>query len=290
MEHERYMEWISAALDGELTAEDRAALDAHLAVCPRCARLYERLSRQSAALRELDCAPPEDLARRVLDHLPVQGAPAKKRKLLHWKRWASLAACLVLVFTGGFALSRRGASNVSQSAAYRSVDPTTETALPDGESDAADAFPEETTLAEDHNYAADDRQGKYFEPEHYAFSNEQRVRVCWGHTPAAPSARILNSAGQLADFLAQFPEDDLSALAAPYDDAYFQTGRLLAVVVEANSGSIRYQLDPQGLTSDQVTVLCQTPEVGTDDMAAWLLLAEVDLLFDGYDTLNVAFD
>ncbi len=275
MEHERYMEQISAALDGELTPSERAALDAHLAVCPQCARLYERLSRQSAALRELDCTPPEDLTQRVLDHLPAQDAPAPKGKRVHWQRWASLAACLALVVTGVFALTRQQQPQAPAAMTAYSINDLEQS----DEAAGADIQPRTGGPAE-----------AFSEPEHYAFSNEQRIRVCWGHTPAAPSARILNSADQLADFLAQFPEDDLSGLAASYDDAYFQTGRLLAVVVEANSGSIQFQLDPQGLLSDQVTVQRSAPEIQTDDMAAWLLLAEVDLLFDGYDTLNVTFD
>ncbi len=295
MKHEQYLEWISAALDGELTPEERASLDTHLAVCPQCARLYQRLSSQSAALRELDCDLPDGLDKRILEHLPPQEVRPPKGRVIHWRRWASLAACLAVVVTSAFALTRRQPPQPVPFAAYSDTetappeasdngetqprfinpaagtdDPAAGTALPDdGLSPITGGLPEALS-----------------EPEHYAFSNEQRIRVSWGHTPP-PSARILSSSDQLADFLAQFPENDLSNVSGTYDDAYFQTNRLLAVVVEANSGSVQYTLDPQGLTREQVTVLCQRPEIGTCDMAAWLILAEVDTLFDGGETLTL---
>lgn len=70
MEHEQYIELMSAALDGEITPAERQALEAHLAVCPECAALWEDLRAQSAALRSLDCEVPEGLKARILAELP----------------------------------------------------------------------------------------------------------------------------------------------------------------------------------------------------------------------------
>ena len=61
------------------------------------------------------------------------------------------------------------------------------------------------------------------------------------------------------------------------------------MVAEAGSGSVRFELDPNGLTPDSVTLLVDAPEVGTCDMAAWLILAEVDSSFDGGTALEVLF-
>ena len=82
----------------------------------------------------------------------------------------------------------------------------------------------------------------------------------------------------------------LSDLTAAYDGDYFETGRLLALTVTEPSGSIRHTLAFQGLLWDQVTVERQVPEVGTCDLAAWLILAEVDATFDSGHTLKVVLE
>jgi len=87
--------------------------------------------------------------------------------------------------------------------------------------------------------------------------------------------------------LARFPADDLTELTAAYGEDYFTKRRLLAVVLEESSGSITHQIDFQGLFQEQVIIARQVPKEVTDDMAAWLILAEVDTCFDGGDVLDV---
>ena len=120
------------------------------------------------------------------------------------------------------------------------------------------------------------------------FSNEQYLPVAYGATPQAPSAVILGSVQSLEEYLAAFPQDDLSAAAEPYDESYFESGRLLAVVVETGSGSNRFELAGDGLTQEQVTLKEICPQEGTDDMAAWLILAQVGMEFEDGDVLEVA--
>ena len=58
MNCDQALEAISAALDGELSAKERAQLEAHLAHCPSCAALFDELAGQSRLLRQLDCQVP----------------------------------------------------------------------------------------------------------------------------------------------------------------------------------------------------------------------------------------
>ena len=51
----------------------------------------------------------------------------------------------------------------------------------------------------------------------------------------------------------------------------------MVLYVSAGSGSIRFAIDSMSLHSDRmtVTVSATSPEIGTADMAAWLLFGEV---------------
>ena len=310
MDCEKYLERMSAALDGECSAEERRELDSHLAACPRCADLFKALSDQSAALRELDCEPPAGLTQRIMANLPEQKKPGK---VIHWKRWGSLAACLILVAAVGILVPRSmRAGSAAPMSAYPSAalvaeEPSADLrfgnsstsfgGLKDG-SDAVEAKePGAAPEASGYELAPNAAQ----EPDFCFFDNQQTIRVSYGATPAAPSARIIGSTEELAGYLAQFgplayngegnplPMEELDALAGTYTEEFFETGRLLCVVVEASSGSTRYELDPQGLTRESVTVRVTVPEEGTCDMAAWLLVAEVGDQFQSGDTLEVLF-
>lgn len=108
MNCEDYTPLLSAALDDELTGEERAALDAHLAQCPRCRALLEELRAQDRALEELNAEPPAELKSRVMAAVaaePRRSPAARGSRSLPWKRWGALAAALVLV-VGAAALPR----------------------------------------------------------------------------------------------------------------------------------------------------------------------------------------
>ena len=139
MEHEEYLEWMSAALDGQLPPAQRIQLEEHLRTCPSCAQLYEELSQQSAALRGLDCPLPPHLHENILNQLSPQVPQPRPRKM--WKVFAPLAACLALVAALGYAsLSRPGADTPSMAArsdpglapAVYSIQPQN-LAVPDGD-------------------------------------------------------------------------------------------------------------------------------------------------------------
>lgn len=324
MDCTRYEELMSAVLDGGLSARERRELDRHLAECPACAALFGELREQCAALRELDCSFPDGLHDQILENLPEQDAVSAKapvRKTFRWRRWGAAAACLVLVTVAAVrALPMLSARSCESAPTDMAEGPTADGAADgdmfdeDGELPAGDRFgsyvgsggapaqrsgtaPE--TVEDDGTVDGENAEpapvpysaqmdGDAFagEPEHYWFANDQYLRVAYSYTPE-PGARIIGSAQSLEEFLEQFPFDGLTVLLPQYDEAYFETGRLLAVVVEENSGSVSHRLDPQGLLRDQVTIQVHRPQIGTCDMAAWLILAEVDAMFDDGDELTV---
>lgn len=109
MEHEKYLEWMSEDLDGQLSPAHCAQLKQHLQHCPSCAQRYVELSQQSKALQGLDCPLPPHLHQDILEHLPPQVSIRRPKKA--WKVWAPLAACLALVVTLGYAALHQPGDN-----------------------------------------------------------------------------------------------------------------------------------------------------------------------------------
>lgn len=90
------LELMSAALDGELTAEEQAQLDCHLAQCEHCRALFEDLTAIHYACGDWEVAPPPELRENILSNLPAQDKPAKVISV-HWGRWAAMAATFLFV-------------------------------------------------------------------------------------------------------------------------------------------------------------------------------------------------
>ena len=88
-------ERLSAYLDGELTAEERREVAAHLEGCEECRRELALLKRLDAALGSLDAPAPARLAERVLDRLQ----PRRRRYV--WQSLALAASLLLGIVLGG---------------------------------------------------------------------------------------------------------------------------------------------------------------------------------------------
>jgi len=115
---DRWTNRLSEYVDGDLAADERAELDRHLADCPSCAELVERLRDVVAAARELpDRAPSTDLwggvAARIGASVPAPAAepavvplasrrPARRVSLAWWQ-----AAAAVVVLVGGSVVAAR---------------------------------------------------------------------------------------------------------------------------------------------------------------------------------------
>lgn len=98
---DRYLELLSARLDGALTEAEERELEGHLAACPDCRAVGAQLSALQEAFPELEEAgtAPEGFARGVMDRIraeePKKVIPLFKRPQV--RALAGLAACLVLV-------------------------------------------------------------------------------------------------------------------------------------------------------------------------------------------------
>lgn len=285
MSCERYLDWISARLDGELTAQEETQLADHLCQCEQCRVIAEELECVRGALTELEqVQPPKELSGRVMDQIRQEKQRQKETaRRRTFRQLAGLAACLLL-FVGVYRMDRAGMDrgqnvfDVGYTAARFVAGEQAYTAY-SAQADSAHADVEQVT---------EHTQTSAGEPAHYFFCNDRYIRL-YSPVEQVPAARILGSVQELLEFAAGFAEDDLSEVIGKYDETYFKQGRLLAVVLEENSGSIRHKIDSQGLLCNKVVIQRIVPEQGTCDMAAWLILAEVDTMFEGGRELRVEF-
>ena len=114
-------ELLAGYVDGTLSSEDRAVVDAHLSSCERCRREVAQARVAVAALGGLPEAPaPSGLGARAMAELGSGGGVPKTTSAPRWQRWAApaaAAAAILLVATlvlpkigGGGATSADGAS------------------------------------------------------------------------------------------------------------------------------------------------------------------------------------
>jgi anti-sigma factor RsiW len=113
-------------VDDSLSADDAAAMAAHLAACPSCRGLAADLSRLRAAARALGpIDPPAAIWERIVSH-PTIAPPSRSRRPLI--RWIGLAAALAIVTSGALVFSLRPrpglrAGNASGASAVQPIEP-----------------------------------------------------------------------------------------------------------------------------------------------------------------------
>ena len=299
MECDKYWELLSARLDGFLSAEEEGELDAHLAVCPDCRAAGAQLAALQGAFAELEeVEAPEGFARGVMDRIRAEEKPkvAPLFKQPQVRALAGLAACLVLA-VGLYHTARFSQKDTVEDFDWmvQSFSKDASDAVsgdPDTPQIAAYAAPEappangETAdgISLQKSSPADGVTAYSGAPEDCAFQNDQYLWMAYDGDTPEPEARIIGSAQSLEDFLLPLPLDVPAEIQTRYSEAYFEAGRLLAVVVTEPSGSIRHQITQ--LTRGQV-IIEQTSPYRTDDLAAWLILAEVDSTFQDGSELEV---
>ncbi|MBQ6755571.1 MAG: zf-HC2 domain-containing protein [Oscillospiraceae bacterium] len=111
---ERAQELISAYIDGEITAGEKAELDEHVAGCRDCADMLAVYSEISRAMAE-DVEPPASLRESVMSGVREINAERKPKKAkIVWLRWVSAAAAVAIVsFVGVRAIMPKGADSAA---------------------------------------------------------------------------------------------------------------------------------------------------------------------------------
>lgn len=145
MNCDEVLELLSPSLDGELTDQQEAQVQAHLDQCPSCRALMAELAAIHEGCGAWEADPPPELTQRVLSGLPAQKAP-KPAKLLYWKRWGTMAAAVALIALAGWrmpGLLRSGSADLPQTAESAVTRSATAggTDQPLGKSDDADGVP-----------------------------------------------------------------------------------------------------------------------------------------------------
>lgn len=247
MSCEHYLDLISARLDGELTVQEEAALTSHLQACSACRAIAKDMQGLHSALTELgQVDAPAQLSTFVLSKIKAEKRPDLRRIL---RDIASLAACLVLC-VGVLRIADATYSDLTRSA-------NLEPALADP------AVPNTA------RYVAEEPKFKALPLSIDAYSLSQTA------DSVSPSAHLLDSADGLTQFLSRFPNDDLSEATNTYDEGFFLTSRLLAVVVQEPSSSTTHAISE--LTEDSVTILRDTTVPGDNDCPRWLMLVPTQL-------------
>lgn len=239
MSCERYLDLISTRLDGELTAQEEADLTAHLQRCPACRAIAQDMQTLHSSLAELgEVDAPAELFQGVISKIRAEKRQARRR-LVH--QLSGLAACLVLC-VGVLRVADATYSEYNRHAA----DPN----LP---SVARHTEPQPVALNRLDAYALPDPAG----------------------ASVAPFAHLLDSVDALNRFLARLPQTDFSTVTNTYNEDFFLSNRLVAIVLQEPSTSITHRVTE--LTEDRAVVLRDVPEAGDCAMALWLLLGPTEL-------------
>ncbi len=121
--------------------------------------------------------------------------------------------------------------------------------------------------------------------EDYAF-NVQCFRVGW-QDGSYPQTQVITSLPALEAFLNVYENGWETEAPRCYTKEWFQTHKLLAVILSEGSGSVSHEVT--AVSAHEVKINRYIPEVGTCDMAEWLMLIELDRDADIADDLRVEF-
>ncbi len=92
-----YRDDLSAYIDGELTWDEREAIEKHMAACPACADEVEVLRHTQKLCQQLeDVNPPSDLTSSIMDRVRDERDEQLKRRWRRFYPWGAVAAVLLI--------------------------------------------------------------------------------------------------------------------------------------------------------------------------------------------------
>lgn len=291
MNCERYREWMSQMLDGELSEPEKTELMSHIAVCPECARIYNAFVLVSSSL-DPDAEPPETLCTDVMNAVRARSAKvvpiaaARKRRAV-WVRLGALAACLAVV---AFAAVKSGVFARGQSASLmvRSADVSAQTeSAAAGTADAADPQADATAyLAE--NSVASPAPGTAADGSDAGSGGAQAPLAqaapapdLYGADNSAEGQATALGVSKMELFSGDVSQPDREPIATVTDEASLRTLMDL----------LEFSADADGITcsGDAVFLITVTPTEGDAyTVSVWIVDGKLCCLSSRDDTLYVA--
>lgn len=168
---EKYEVWISAFLDGELSAENRAELMEHMAACRSCQQYFDDLVAIHDTLDQEEVPVPEGFAEQVMARVgeTEQEKPRRAILLPQWRQWTALAACCALVLLGLWSFRNARGDHTAQYAAMADM----------------------PYMAQDAGIPAaqNEAYGAVCEPEEAPAEDPPKLRVADGEAPPQPEPK-----------------------------------------------------------------------------------------------------
>ena len=96
-------EQISASVDGQLEAEERRLLEAHLTGCEKCRKIFEEMSEVTRLFRDEELTPPAHLWGRISLKLDSPSGGSRRWRLSWGRKKISAAAAAILLMLAGSA-------------------------------------------------------------------------------------------------------------------------------------------------------------------------------------------
>ena len=285
MNCDQALEAISAALDGELSAKERAQLEAHLAHCPSCAALFDELAGQSRLLRQLDCQVPEGLSAEILSSLPEQVTPARRFRAGRWRRWGTVAACAVLVLWAGLALPFGQGEDAPDTADLGSS--TAQYNM--GDAPAPEQFSVDGAMLPDGQSGTDEASLQAGERAASAMGDVYVLTIPASKAVDETAAQVLTTAQALEDCLTGYAVSEQTELLAQYPDTYFDGAVLIAAAV-ASADTPTLEDIVTAENGYELVIRRQPPDNAADSGTAWLLLIEADDSVTPEDTVTVVLE
>lgn len=147
-----FEELIAREPDGELTAEETAALHAHVAECESCRQFYKAMTLVTEELRG-QAEPPAELYQNIMDEIGRISPEKRKNARILPFRALSLAAVAAIAILAGVRLipgGAKSAASVSRMAAAGAMEsfeaPAAVNGLTAPAAEAGEAFPEEESV------------------------------------------------------------------------------------------------------------------------------------------------